>query len=127
MFVLLRALFSPLRWLDATWLLRSCCRVERERERESVFNVRIPANVAQIKFKLEGERSRRYAPPLPFYVPIQLAARLQGEKWKKPRYFETAQSELWNSTFKMEGFLFGFSQSKLTPYKANEHGLMSVV
>ena len=57
MFVLLRALFSPLRWLDATWLLRSCCRVE------SVcvcvfffFNVRIPANVAQIKFKLEVNR-----------------------------------------------------------------------
>lgn len=29
MLVLLRALFSPLRWRDATWLLRSCCRVER--------------------------------------------------------------------------------------------------
>lgn len=53
MFVLLRALFPPLRWLDATWLLRSCCRVESE---FFFFNVRIPANVAQIKFKLEVNR-----------------------------------------------------------------------
>lgn len=52
MFVLLRALFPPSRWLDATWLLRSCCRVESV----FFFNVRIPANVAQIKFKLEVNR-----------------------------------------------------------------------
>lgn len=57
MFVLLRALFSPLRWLDATWLLRSCCRVESEWF-FFFFNVRIPANVAQIKFKLEVNRRR---------------------------------------------------------------------
>ena len=57
MFVLLRALFSPLRWLDATWLLRSCCRVESVCVCVCVFfNVRIPANVAQIKFKLEVNR-----------------------------------------------------------------------
>ena len=58
MFVLLRALFSPLRWLDATWLLRSCCRVECVCVCMCVcvFNVRIPANVAQIKFKLEVNR-----------------------------------------------------------------------
>lgn len=93
MFVLLRALFSPLRWLDATWLLRSCCRVESECFFFFFFffNVRIPANVAQIKFKLEvnrrrggggGEGPRREGGLFPFRDPT---SSLRGDQHPKPR------------------------------------------
>lgn len=82
MLVLLRALFSPLRWRDATWLLRSCCRVERV---FFFFNVRIPANVAQIKFKLEVNRRRGGGEGgrlFPFRDPT---SSLRGDQHPEPR------------------------------------------